>query len=97
MSSKKTEPSGPQPGNSFETYQAGSVPIKEVRNLIRRLTGLEPHIKVKFGPTTLEIKEGRTVINCPVTAIDDEYLQGEFRSSLPAVGYCLYIGYFKKK
>lgn len=81
-----------RPGLEFQFIVSGKKSVQELRAEKKRDCGLDIHIRVKIGPISLN-KDG-TVLNCPIEAVDDEFLEGKGGFPVPAEGYCIYLGYY---
>ncbi len=81
-----------KPGFTFQVIASGDFPIQKLRDRAKREFGLDIHIRVKVGPTVVKA-DGKS-LGCPIEAIDDKVLDGNFNFPVPAPGFCLYIGYF---
>lgn len=81
-----------KPGFTFQVMAPGDHPIQQLRDDAKAEYGLDIHIRLKAGPTV--VKEDGKSLGCPIEAIDDDFLEGQFQFPIPAPGNCIYIGYF---
>jgi hypothetical protein len=64
----------------------GDPPLEQVRGALRRATGFEVHIRVKFGPS----KEN-TLKKFPAQLIDDLWLDPKFQPDYVPFRHCVYV------
>lgn len=81
-----------KPGFTFQVIVPADDSIQQLRDDAKAKFGLDIHIRLKAGPCV--VKEDGRSLSCPVVAIDDKFLEGQFKLPMLEPGYCLYVGYF---
>ncbi len=85
-------------GASFKMFVDRPVDLERLREDVRERTGLEAHFRFRLGPTRIETnRDGGQRLHCEIEALDDKVLVGTLGTvPLPAEGFYLYVGFFKR-
>jgi len=80
------------PGCEFRVTMPAQSTLQELRDDAKKRYGLNVHIRMKIGPTSIDV--GGKGLKCPIQVVDDEFLDGTIKVPVPVPGHCLYVGYF---